>query len=234
MKKIIPNIALALVVITMSHCKKSAILTYNSVNYIQFTDNSKDTVNVSFFIRPHDNLIRVPVAVKIIGQLPEKDTKYTVEIDAKETNALPVYYTLPASFVFGKGKTTDTAYIDFHRHNDLLNKSFLLQLRITGLDDGKPGQTTFLKKVFRIEDIARKPSWWDWSMESNYLGTYTDKKFRVFMDVTGVGMLDKYSLSEQREFMLAFKHYLVEKMEDGDPVLEEDGTDMLSTVPLIG
>lgn len=234
MKSIFSFGLLVSIALGFTNCKKSDIMTYDSMNYLQYTDNSKDTVYVSFFSRPKENTVHIPAAVKIVGQLPQTDRNYTVEIDTKETTALPAYFKMPSSFVFGKGKVTDTAYIDFIRHNDLLNKSFVLVIKITKLDAGGLGQTNFTKKIFKIDNIAAKPAWWNFTMESNYLGVYTEKKFRVFMDVTGVGMLDKYTPNEQREFMLAFKRYLIEKRDLGDPVLEEDGTDMLSTVPLLG
>ncbi len=85
-----------------------------------------------------------------------------------------------------------------------------------------------------ISNKVAKPAWWIGNVETLYLGKYTEKKFRTFMAVTGVGDITPYTDFEKRDLYLQFKHYLIAMKDAGTPVLEDDGTDMLSTVPLIG
>lgn len=116
----------------------------------------------------------------------------------------------------------------------MATKSFLLVLNIVEGGDIFPGQISNIRKVISMNDMVSKPSWWDAVMERSYLGVYTELKYRKFMEVTGVGNLGLYDKNHQRVYMLQFKYYLMDQKAAGTPVLEADGTDMLSTIPLIG
>lgn len=52
------------------------------------------------------------------------------------------------------------------------------------------------------------------------------------MQVTGVGELKDLSESERWSLARKFKNYLIEKADEGNPVKDEDGSDM--TVPVVG
>lgn len=226
-------IYLSIILITFSSCKKQEIPVYSSPDFIQFATAVTDTITLSFFFYPNTDQVEVALPMKLIGFLPTEDLKYTMAVD-KESTALPAYYQLPASFIYGKGKAADTARIIIKKDPAMAKKSFLLMLTITDDGDIYPGQITNIRKVISMNDMVSKPEWWNAEMTNSYLGAYTELKYRKFMEVTGVGDLSLYSKSQQRVYMLQFKYYLMDMKAKGTPVLEADGTDMLSTVPLIG
>lgn len=215
-------------------CRKKDIELYNSPDHVQFSSGYIDTVALSFFFYPNQDKVRIKLPVKLTGNVPVQDLHYKIDIDQAGTTALPEHYMLPSDFVFRKGRVTDTAYIDVNRRPDLLSKVFNLAIIMVPGGDLLPGQTSYIKRVFKISDMVSKPDWWNADCERIYLGKYTEKKFRSFMDVNGVGDISSYTSFEQRDFMLKLKYYLIEMKDAGTPVLEDDGTDMLSTIPLIG
>lgn len=218
----------------LTNCKKEDIELYSSGHYIQFTTPATDTVTLSFFFYAGKPDVDIALPVKLVGHMPEGNLNYQVKVDPEVTTALPKNYTVPASFTFRQGLATDSAVITVHNSAELTQQNYLLALEIVGSDGVIPGQTTHIRKVIRLNDMVSKPVWWDANMDRYYLGVYSEKKYRTFMDVVGVGALNLYPPAVQREFMLQFKYYLIDMKDAGTPVLEDDGTDMLSTIPLIG
>lgn len=214
-------------------CKKEEIPVYSSPDFIQFATSITDTVILSFFFYPNTSQVEVKLPMKLIGFLPTEDLKYSIEVD-KSSSALPAYYQMPNTFTYGKGKAADTATIIVKKDPAMATKSFLLVLKIVEGGDIYPGQISNITKVISINDMVSKPGWWDAEMDRSYLGVYTELKYRKFMEVTGIGNLSLYDKSQQRVYMLQFKYYLMDMKAKGTPVLEADGTDMLSTIPLIG
>lgn len=224
----------AVLIMCLLSCKKKNIETYNGGEYVQFTNSFLDTVNLSFFFYPNQNQVSVTMPVKLVGNLPATDLNYKIEVDKDATTALPEHYTIAPDFIFKKGRTKDSATVVINRRPDLTSKTFQLALVIKAGNSLIPGQSTYTRRIFKINDMVSKPAWWNADCERIYLGKYTEKKFRAFMQVVGIGDISTYSSFEQRDFFLQFKYYLIKMKDAGTPVLENDGTDMLSTVPLIG
>lgn len=227
-------IYIVIALICFSSCKKEQIPVYSSPDFIQFASDVTDTVTVSFFFHPNADQVEVALPMQLIGFMPAKDIKYNIEVDSKATTALPSYYQLPSGFVYGEGKVSDTARIIIKKDPAMATQSFLLVLNIVESGDVFPGQLTKITRVISMNDMVSQPSWWDALMVRSYLGVYTELKYRKFMEVTGIGNLSLYDMSQQRVYMLQFKYYLMDMKVAGTPVLEADGTDMLSTIPLIG
>ncbi len=227
------SLILLTAVLYLSSCKKDGIDTYQAGRYIQFDQSYQDTIALSFFLYPNENEFQVPLPVELIGKITAQDLAYTIKADSA-TTATSSVYSLPASFSLGQGKPIDTAWIKVIKQPELQGKEVLLVLDITGSSDLKPGKTDNIRRVIRISDKISKPTWWDATMEAYYLGKYSDKKFSTFIQVVGTGDLSIYSAEQQRGLMLEFKYYLIKMRDAGTPVLEDDGTDMLSSIPLIG
>lgn len=215
-------------------CKKDSIDVYNSGRYVQFVSDIRDSIPFSFFYYLDKNEVSIPLPVKLVGQLAQQDQTYHIEAVPGESTAAASNYSLPAAQVFKKGVTRDTAWVTVKRTPDLDTKDLRLVLRITGSDALTPGQTECTYKIIRITAQVSKPAWWDNNMNTYYLGRYSEKKFRLFMQVTGVGDLAPYDNNQRLVLMLQFKYYLIREKENGTPVYMEDGADMLSTIPLIG
>lgn len=69
-------------------------------------------------------------------------------------------------------------------------------------------------------------------MTGSYLGDYSDKKYTLFIQETGVADLDPNNADELRYYTIIFKNYLLREKDNNRTVREEDGTEM--TVNLIG
>lgn len=225
---------LALASFLLANCKKENIETYNAGHYVQFTKLSSDTINLSFFFYPNVQSVDVDLPVKLIGKMSDQDLPYKLKVLADSTNATPDLYTIPDMFTFTKGQSQDTARITIKNRADLTTNTYKLTVQIAAAGDVQSGQAGYSRRVFMISNKVTKPAWWVGNVETLYLGKYTEKKFRAFMAVTGVGDINPYTDFEKRDLYLQFKHYLIEMKDAGTPVLEDDGTDMLSTVPLIG
>lgn len=237
MKKIITNklIIAALAFASLStSCKKEDIGVYSSGRYVQFVSDIRDSIQFSFFYHLGKDEVNIPLPVKLVGQLAQKDQPYQLEVMAGESTAPAGNYSLPEAQLFRKGVNRDTAWVTVKRTPDLDSKDLRLVLRLTGSRELEPGQTDCIFKIIRITAKVSKPSWWDTNMDNYYLGRYSEKKFRLFMEVTGVGDLASYDNNQRLVLMLQFKYYLIRQKENGTPVFMEDGADMLSTVPLIG
>lgn len=208
--------------------------TYASGRYVQFTSPEEDTTTISFFLYPGQSELNVSMALRMVGHITDADLSYQIKVDDKATTAMAKNYAVPGSFTFGKGLPVDSARIVVKNSPELLTKSYLLALEITSGKDLEPGQHTHIRKIIRINDIISRPEWWDDNVEFRNLGTYTDKKFRTFITATGIGDLARYPRELYFEFFRQFKYYLIRMKDAGTPVLEVDGTDMLSTVPLKG
>lgn len=225
--------ALLLSAALMAGCKKEDITTYTAGRYIQFTQNYQDTIALSFFLYPALNEFNIALPVSITGKMTDQDLPYTLQVDTASTAPVSLY-TIAKGYTIKKGLPTDTARITIKKQAALKGKEVLLVIDMIGSSELLPGQTTYTRRVLRISDKISKPSWWDGVMESTYLGKYTDKKFDTFIQVVGEGDLGIYTEEKKRDMMLQFKYYLLKMRDAGTPVLEADGTDMLSTIPLIG
>ncbi len=93
-----------------------------------------------------------------------------------------------------------------------------------------PFEFRFANIIF--SDMVSKPSWWDDDVTDFYLGEYSEKKFKLFMEVTKVGDLSDSNESEIRSYAIIFKYYLIKEKEEGRTVYEEDGSEM--NVSVIG
>jgi len=70
-----------------------------------------------------------------------------------------------------------------------------------------------------------KPGWWTSTVTSYYLGSYSEAKYKLFLEVVKVD-LDGADNSLIRHYALVFKKYLEDRKAAGDPALEDNGTEM--------
>ena len=94
------------------------------------------------------------------------------------------------------------------------------------------GQINYTIAIIRLNDKITRPDWWDNYIVWDYLGAYTDKKFSLFIEVTGKADLTEASDSDKRVYALQFKYWLQAQKKQGNTVWEDDGTEM--TVPVLG
>lgn len=218
----------------LAACNKDEIQTFGEQRYAQFTTPVADTAEVSFFFHPGQDIIQYALPVELIGRVSSHDVPYHIRVVDSVTTATGNHYSLPGSFQFDAGQTADTVYLTIHKTPEMESQAFLLVLEIAPTEEVLPGEKHFTRRALRLSDMTSRPTWWDANMVNLYLGVYTDRKYQTFIEVTGVADLSQFDSNEQRDLMLQFKYYLIDRKDAGDPVLEEDGTDMLSTVRIIG
>lgn len=221
-------------IIAVYACNKEEIMIYDSGRYIQFEDTYKDTTTSSFFFYPDQTSFQLPMVLKLIGDTLENNLNYKLEISTEYTDAPTNSYALEPSFVFEKGNITDTTYITFNKVTEFETKEFKVVVDVVSTDDLLVGETIYSRKAFKISSMISQPSWWDDVFTDFYLGVYSEKKFRAFIDITGIGDLTGWEDWRLSEICLQFKYELIKLKEAGTPLLMEDGTDMLSTVKIIG
>lgn len=220
--------------IAFAACTQDEIPVFQGNHYIQFTTAANDTASVSFFFHPDQERIEFPIPVKLTGRTPITDLPFRIVVDDSATTATAVHYTLPDNPRIRAGRVADTVYLTIHKAPEMDAATFRLALQIAPAEHASPGQWPYTRKVLLLSNLVSRPAWWDAVMESNYLGTFTERKFRTFIKATGISDLEPYDPGVQRDYMLQFKYYLIDMADAGTPVLEDDGKDMLSTVPLIG
>lgn len=207
---------------------------FNSPTFIQFSSKVTDTVTTSFFLFPNKSSLKVYLPVKLVSFMPTADFNYSIEVEKSNTTAPDKNFQIEPTYVYKKGQVQDSAFVTLKKSAELDTKAFYVSVVITGGKDVLPGQTENIRQIIKFSNMVSKPLWWDAEMDEFYLGQYSDRKYSKFIEVVGFGNLNDYSPAEQRKYMLQFKYYLIQMKDNGTPVLEEDGKDMLSTIPLIG
>lgn len=226
---------LPIVALMMCACNERVIGVYDSLNYVTLTKGLMDTTRLSFFFFPSTpDVVEYPVEVNLAGKSLEKDTPYRVVINTQVTDAPSNIYELPETFIFRKGMVKDTFNIRLINHPDLKTKEYIISFEIADLDGMlSPGQINGRNVMF-ISDKALRPTWWTTpeediygSFEGTYLGKYSDKKYSLFMKVTGIIDMGVLSADEKRSYSIIFKRYL-----KANPTYEDDGN--LMTVTVVG
>jgi hypothetical protein len=106
-----------------------------------------------------------------------------------------------------------------------------LTLKVEETENFKAGETNYLMFDLWFHNNLVKPDWWSSTVTNYYLGTFTELKYKYFLQVTKVD-LDGADNSTIRHYALIFKAWLEEQAAAGNPILEANGTPM--TVPAGG
>ncbi len=207
-------------------CQRDDIKVYNSADYIQFEKNVVDSSLCTFLIAPNLGELRFPVAVDVVGLSAKQDREYKVEVMDELTNASAGNYDLPERFVIKAGCVKDTMWITFKNSPELKVAPQRLAIRLVESEDFELGQIEHRGNIIIVSDVVTKPAWWGAIMEYYFLGTYSDKKYRLFIQETGILDLDPNDLNECRYYTLIFKNYLKQKKDEDTPVLEDDESEM--------
>lgn len=213
-------------------CKKQGFQLYESGDYIQFTRHINDSVMSSFLALPNDDEQPFGLPVELVGHPSDSPRPYKITVVEAETTAKPDSYSIPETFTLGAHKTVDTAWIVLKKTPEISVEPARLVLRIEGTDQLQVGQTSHSAAIVRISNVIAQPTWWNSTVSGRFLGTYSDKKFRLFIEVTGVIELDPTDQELVRTHTIKFKNYLLQEKDAGRTVYEENGSEM--TVSLLG
>ncbi len=231
MKKFRLYIPAALLVLVLS-CKKDDIMTYEGGTYIQFVRNYSDSSLFSFLGMPDEDEATVAIPVQMSGMPVDKDRTYKISVVPQLTTATTANYTIPESFTLRANKVVDTGWITVKKTADLSVKPVKLVMKLERTDDFEVGQTDHSAIILYISNVVARPDWWDGNVEGRFLGSYSDKKLLLFIEITGRSELNPLNEDEVRYYTIIFKNYLLREKDAGRTVYEENGSEM--TVALIG
>jgi hypothetical protein len=223
---------LVLTLLMAGACKKDNIMLYNGDSYIQFSKSYIDSSLFSFLALPDKDEATVAMPVELVGKPEDKDRTYKIEVDKSLSSAADANYSVPASFTLRAGHIVDTAWITLKKTPDLAVKPVKLVLKIAASDELQTGQAEYTLSILYISNVIARPDWWDENVTDNFLGDYSDKKYKLFIQVTGVSDVDGSDVDELRYYTILFKNYLLKEKDAGRTVYEANGTEML--VALIG
>jgi len=222
----------SLFMVLIASCKEENIMLYNGKNYIQFVKSLSDSTTFSFLANPGKTEVSYPIPLQLIGKPESKDRMFKMEVNEKFTTATSAHYALPATFVLRANKTIDTAWITLKKSPDLAIKPVKLVLNLipsTALDIG---QTEHSIAIIYISNVIAQPEWWNDNVTDRFLGDYSDKKYLLFIQVTGRADMNSGNEQELRTYTILFKNYLLKEKDQGRIVYEENGAEM--TVALTG
>lgn len=224
-----------LVVMAFAGCSEENIDVYHGDNYIYFTKAGTDSTTFSF---AYDASLRegeVSLKLNLISRLENRDRTFAVRVVEDESTALEGrdFSIDPQSCVVRANDSI--AYLDIHVMKDasLEGRSVKAVFELVASDDFLPGIERNRKAKLVITDKLSQPDWWDTWHVSSGLGTYSDKKYRLFIEVTGQSDLTlkedggTMDYSDMRGYVVMFKYWLHD-----NPQKEDDGSDMV--VPIIG
>ena len=220
------KILLAAALIVAS-CAKENIPTYKEVSgerYIYFAKAEQDSSDVSFYSYPGQKVIEYPIVVKSTGYSTSEGT-FSVNVLKEYTTAGDGDYSLAKKFTFRPESQVDTFYVKLNYSSKLDNEKVRIVLELEETPDFKLGMTDSRVAIIWFHNNLVKPSWWNSSVSAYYLGTYSDAKYKLFLEVVKVD-LDGADNSLIRHYTLVFKKYLEDRKAAGNPALEEDGTEI--------
>ena len=207
-------------------CQRDDIMTYHAVDYIQFERNLADSSLCTFLPCPDVEQLRFPVVVEVVGLTSAQDREYKVEVIDEFTTVSAGNYDLPERFVMKARTVKDTVWIVFKNSRELKEKPRRLTIRLAETDGFTLGQIEHRGNIINVSDVVTKPDWWNAIIDYYFLGTYSDKKYRLFIQETGILDMNPNDLNECRYYTLIFKNYLKKKKDANTPVLEDDNSEM--------
>jgi hypothetical protein len=226
-------VLIIMLLVAIGACQRDEITVYEARSYIHFEKSFVDSVTFSFVAYPAENQINYPVVVSLVGRPADRDLEYQIAVVDSYTTAPAANYSLPTSFTLKKGAVSDTFQLKLLKTPDLQTNSIRLALQVIGTDDLAVGEIERSVFVLWYTDRITQPAWWNSTIQQSFLGSYSDKKYRLFIQVTGIGDMTDYEYYDLRYYTLIFKNYLREQEAKGAIVYEEDGTTKMA-VALIG
>lgn len=229
------NIIGVFLLLMFASCSTEGFKTYDGGNFLFFSKNfDQDSTMVSFFFHPGETELIIPLQVDLSG-LPLSEAKeYRVVVVSEETTVHVANYKLEGPFKFGVNRDTDSLYVKVIKSDDLDTKKLNLVIEILENENFTPGVSSHGKAKIVLTNIASKPDWWDSKIEKAYLGKYSDKKFQLFIQVTGVTDLTGRGASEITAWALALKYYLQKHIDAGNPPIYDEDNNEVMKVPVIG
>ena len=201
-------------------------MTYNSFNFLQFTQPHTDSTIGSFLAYPDSEEIELALAVELTGIPLSKEGKFKISVVPELTSAPPDNYEIAPEFIFGPNRTVDSCRIKLRKTPEISKKSLSLVLELCETDDFKTGHSESCIARIHITNVLSKPTWWNDKITRYYLGDYSDKKYLLFIKITGKSEINPQDEEEVRYNTLLLKYHLIKEKEAGRTVYEDNGLEM--------
>lgn len=221
---------IAIISCALTACSKDAVDEYGQVSYIYLANDSVSIEEVkpieySFAFHPGADKDTVPLLIKLVGKLSDQDRPITLSVEASETTAIASDYSLPGPAVLRGGRAIDTIALVLHKSARLQSGKYKIRLVLTETEHFKlgPPANRFVDVIF--SDMIARPSWWETQgpVETNFLGKYSDTKYRLFIEATGITDMTGLSEMEQRAYAVIFRDFLARGREAGEVYEDESG-----------
>ncbi|MGN1233604.1 MAG: DUF4843 domain-containing protein [Candidatus Cryptobacteroides sp.] len=165
----------------------------------------------------------------LVGQIPERDLEYAVEVVEDMTTAEPDQYSLPEKLIFRAGHTEDVLPVTVYKDKIADGDERVLRLRLVASDDLKVAYSSptdsYTDIQLRFNNRIVKPTWWTNTITKVFFGDYSYKKYTtILMANEGLDPQDIGSMSsaELRTIALNTKEYIKK-----NGITEDDGSAMI-------
>ena len=219
-------------------CSEVDVTDYSSDNFIQFAKAAKDSTVFSFAYDQTMSAGTVKLKLNCIANLSTENRTFGVRYRAEESTAQAgVDFVMPdEEQVLLANDSVAYLEIQLNKSDNVKAKDLLLVFEVTDnsqvLEDlhrqlKNVAAYAYRKNRVIVSNRLTQPAWWDDWHETNGLGSWSAKKYTLFMEETKVSdmTLDRdggtMSYSEMRAYVLKFKYWLQEH-----PTTDEDGTPM--------
>ncbi|WP_343303919.1 DUF4843 domain-containing protein [Chitinophaga niabensis] len=209
-------------------CSKDAVDEYGEMSYVYLANDSASInevhpIEYSFAFHPGVDKDTVAVLVKLIGKLSDQDRPVTLTIDATQTTALTSDYQLPAPMILRAGRALDTIALVLHKSDRLKAEKFKIRLMLHSNEHFRLGPPANRYIDITFSDMIARPGWWNNVIETNFLGRYSNAKYRLFIEATGIADMTGLSETEQRAYAIIFRDFLARGRENGEIYEDENG-----------
>lgn len=224
MKRIIIVVAISC---WLAGCTKDAVDQYGDINYVYLGNDSTNidsirAIEYSFAFHPGADKDTVPVLVKLVGKLSNQDRPVAIAVEASNTTAITSDYTL-GNTVLRAGRSFDTIYLVLHKSDRLKTQKFKIRLQLDENEHFLPGPPKNRHIDITFSDMIAKPGWWTETVQTNFLGQYSDTKYRLFIEATGIADMTGLTENEQRAYAIIFRDFLARGRENGEVYEDENG-----------
>lgn len=189
-------------------CSEDEFKTYtSSERYLFFTTTQGvDSTEFSFTHFPLEDEHVIRFEINLIGDMLDEDTEYSLRVIDSLTTATKEQYKMPFP-VFRANHTKDTLEVTLVKM-DGIEENVTLVLELEENTHFQPGLAGKRQVKVKFNNIFSKPLWWTGKVQSLYLGTFSEKKFKEFVKYTGESDLTGMDLSVVRMLALEFKAYV--------------------------
>lgn len=218
-----------ILIVILAHyaCEQKELTTYEDGNYVFFDETIPDTVLFSFFYYIED-VVDANFVIALTGLPLMQEKEITLRVNKEESDCPEALYQFRDRYLFSANQIIDTIGITFTNSEELKTKEYVLVLEIESNDVLKSHNGKNGRRVIKISDIAQRPAWWTENpIEWFYLGTYSRKKYELFLQVTGEGDLSDKTPGEIRILTLQFQHWLDSQ---NPKIVDEDGNVMKTEI----